>query len=99
MSTTNALGIAAEAARALLMIGFSEMKLHRMFATCLPQNPASVRVLEKIGMRKECSQLKALNIHGVWHDCFMYAVLREEWEAACVAISVSALTDARGRGR
>jgi len=73
-------GIATEAAQALLRIGFTEMNLHRMFATCLPENLASARVLEKIGMRKECCQSKNLKIHGVWHDCVLYALLREEWE-------------------
>jgi RimJ/RimL family protein N-acetyltransferase len=75
-------GIATEAARALLRIGFAEMNLQRMFATCLPENPASLRVLEKIGMRKEGYQLKNLKIHGVWHDSVLYAVLREEWKVA-----------------
>jgi RimJ/RimL family protein N-acetyltransferase len=75
-------GIAAEAARLLLGIGFAEMNLHRMFATCLPENPASGRVLEKIGMRKEGCQRKSLKIHGVWRDCFLYAILREEWETS-----------------
>ena len=75
-------GIAAEAARLLLGIGFAEMNLHRMFATCLPENPASGRVLEKIGMRKEGCQRKSLKIHGVWRDCFLYAILREGWETS-----------------
>ena len=75
-------GIAQQAAQELLRIGFLEMKLHRMFATCLPENPASARVLDKIGMRKECYQVKTLKIHGVWHDCFLYAILREEWVQA-----------------
>jgi RimJ/RimL family protein N-acetyltransferase len=75
-------GIAAESARSLLRIGFSEMNLHRMFATCLPENPASARVLENIGMRKEGCQVKGLKIHGVWRDCSLYAILREEWERA-----------------
>jgi len=74
-------GVAAESARALLRIGFSEMNLHRIFATCLPENPASSRVLEKIGMRREGSQLKNVKIHGVWHDSSLYAILREDWEA------------------
>jgi RimJ/RimL family protein N-acetyltransferase len=74
-------GIAQKAARELLRVGFLEMNLHRMFATCLPENPASARVLDKIGMRKECHQLKTLKIHGVWQDCFLYAILRDEWEA------------------
>jgi RimJ/RimL family protein N-acetyltransferase len=72
-------GIAAEAARELLRIGFSEMHLHRMFATCLPENPASSRVLEKIGMRREGHHRGNLKIHGSWRDCFLYAILREEW--------------------
>jgi RimJ/RimL family protein N-acetyltransferase len=74
-------GIAAEAARMLLSIGFGEMNLHRMFATCLPENPASSRVLENIGLRREGHQLKSLKIHGVWRDCICYGILREEWEA------------------
>jgi len=74
-------GVATESARALLEIGFSEMNLHRMFATCLPENPASSRILEKIGMRREGNQLKNLKIHGIWHDSSLYAILREEWEA------------------
>jgi len=74
-------GIATEAARELLRIGFSEMNLHRLFATCLPENPASSRVLEKIGMRKEAYHFRNLKIHGNWHDCFLYAILREEWES------------------
>jgi RimJ/RimL family protein N-acetyltransferase len=77
-------GIAQQAARELLMIGFSAVNLHRMFATCLPENPASARVLEKIGMRKEGLQLKNLKIHGTWHDSFLYAMLREEWELMAV---------------
>jgi RimJ/RimL family protein N-acetyltransferase len=74
-------GLAQLAAGQLLRIGFSGSNLHRMFATCLPENPASSRVLEKIGMRKEGYQKKNLKIHGVWHDSYLYAILREEWEA------------------
>lgn len=73
-------GIARLAAGELLRIGFSELNLHRIFATCLPENPASSRVLEKAGMRKEGYQLRSLKIHGVWHDCYLYGMLREEWE-------------------
>jgi hypothetical protein len=74
-------GVATESARALLRIGFSEMNLHRMIASCLPENPASSRVLEKIGMGREGYRLSNLEIHGVWHDSSLYSILREEWEA------------------
>lgn len=89
-------GIAQQAARELLKIGFSEMNLHRIFATCLPKNPASARVLERIGMRKEGLQLKNLKIHGAWHDCFLYAILREEWALVVNATAVVTNTQAPG---
>ena len=47
----------------------------------MPENPASGRVLEKVGMRKEGFLKSHLKIHGEWKDCFLYAMLREEWES------------------
>lgn len=73
-------GIGGLAAGELLRIGFAEWNLHRIYATCLPENPASARVLAKIGMRKEGYQVRNLKIHGTWHDTHLYAILREEWE-------------------
>jgi [ribosomal protein S5]-alanine N-acetyltransferase len=72
-------GIATEAAKHLLDFGFGELGLHRIWATCLPENPASARVLEKVGMRKEGFLVKNLKIHGVWKSSFLYAMLAEEW--------------------
>lgn len=72
-------GIATRAVRQLLQLGFSEMGLHRIWATCLPENPASARVLEKVGMRKEGFLVKNLKIHGEWRSSFLYAILTEEW--------------------
>ncbi|PEU54170.1 hypothetical protein CN405_23180, partial [Bacillus cereus] len=42
-----------EAAQATVKYGFKEMNLHRIIATCQPQNIPSYRVMEKIGMRRE----------------------------------------------
>lgn len=75
-------GIATEAARQLLRLGFAELGLHRLWATCLPENPASLRVLEKAGMRREGFQVKNLKIHGEWKSSYLYAILAEEWGAA-----------------
>ena len=72
-------GIATEAAKHLLDFGFGELGLHRIWATCLPENPASARVLEKVGMRKEGFLVGNLKIHGVWKSSFLYATLAEEW--------------------
>ena len=72
-------GIATKAVKELLQLGFSEMVLHRIWATCLPENPASARVLEKAGMRKEGFLVKNLKIQGEWRSSFLYAILAEEW--------------------
>lgn len=71
-------GIATRAAQELLRIGFDEMRLHRIWASCLPENPPSAKVLEKIGMRREGYCIKNLKIHGEWKDSYLYAVLAEE---------------------
>jgi [ribosomal protein S5]-alanine N-acetyltransferase len=75
-------GIATEAARQLLDFGFWELGLHRIWATCVPENPASARVLEKVGMRQQGFHVESLKIHGVWKSCFLYAMLAEEWTCA-----------------
>jgi len=46
-------GYATEAARAVLAYGFEEVGLVRIVAVAHPENVASQRVLEKIGMRRE----------------------------------------------
>ncbi|MFY9728381.1 MAG: GNAT family protein [Bryobacteraceae bacterium] len=75
-------GIATQAAQQLLALGFGELGLHRIWATCFPENPASARVLEKAGMRKEGFLTKNLKIHGEWKSSFLYAMLAEEWNRA-----------------
>lgn len=46
-------GIATEATRPVVELAFQRFDVWRVWATCAPQNPASRRVLEKIGMRHE----------------------------------------------
>jgi ribosomal-protein-alanine N-acetyltransferase len=46
-------GFATEAARASLRHGFEALALDRIIAAAFLDNPASRRVLEKIGMRQE----------------------------------------------
>jgi len=46
-------GYGTEAAARLLRFGFEEASLRRIFAECHPDNLASARVLEKIGLKRE----------------------------------------------
>lgn len=72
-------GYASEAAYALLKYGFEELKVHRIIATCQPENPPSYRVMEKIGMRREGHHLKCIPHGDEWWDEYFYAILAEEW--------------------
>jgi ribosomal-protein-alanine N-acetyltransferase len=74
-------GIVTTAARALVDHGFRRLHLHRVWASCLPENPASGRVLEKLGFRREGVHSANLRIHGVWRDSYTYAILAREWAA------------------
>ncbi|GIN87134.1 ribosomal-protein-serine acetyltransferase [Heyndrickxia sporothermodurans] len=73
-------GYASEAAKAVLKYGFEELKLHRIIATCQPQNPPSYRVMEKIGMRREGYFKKCIPHDNEWWDEYYYAILEEEWK-------------------
>lgn len=73
-------GVATDLARGLLAAAFDDLGLRRVIAGCYADNAASVRVLEKVGMRREQ--------HGVedsWHaelgwvDGCWYAMLAREW--------------------
>ena len=47
-------GYATEACIASLQFGFHTLRLHRIIGLVLPQNAASIRVLEKVGLQFEC---------------------------------------------
>jgi RimJ/RimL family protein N-acetyltransferase len=72
-------GIATEAAALLLDFGFRDLGLHRVFAYHHPDNLASERVLEKLGMRREGRLRENLLAHGTWRDSVVWAILDREW--------------------
>jgi RimJ/RimL family protein N-acetyltransferase len=56
-----------------------------MWADCDPRNPASVRVMEKLGMRQEAYFRENAFIKGEWCDSLIYALLDREWRAQAAA--------------
>ncbi len=71
-------GYVTEAARALLTFGFSTLNLHRIFATCSPDNSASEHVLQKLGMQKEGYLRENRFRRGTWRNSLLYAALAPE---------------------
>jgi RimJ/RimL family protein N-acetyltransferase len=74
-------GLATEAARLLLGFGFDQLAMHRISATCHPDNGPSAHVLEKIGMSYEGRVRGHLLVKGAWRDSLSYAVVEPEWRA------------------
>ncbi len=71
-------GYATEALRAVIGFGFGQLGLHRIEAGCAVANIGSVRVLEKVGMKKEGYFRQVLPLKSGWSDCYEYAILETD---------------------
>lgn len=71
-------GYATEATRILLRFGFDDLGLHRIAATCHPDNVASARVLEKAGMTFEGRMRGHMRVRDGWRDSLLFAMVRHE---------------------
>jgi ribosomal-protein-alanine N-acetyltransferase len=67
-------GLMTEAARASLRYGFERAGLERIVAVAMPENTASRRIMEKLGMRYE------KNVFHYGHDLVYYAIKREDFQ-------------------
>jgi RimJ/RimL family protein N-acetyltransferase len=72
-------GYCTEAALGVLKYAFDKLKLERVFANYLARNPASGRVLSKLGMNQEgCLRAHRLK-QGKYEDLIVCGVLRKEF--------------------
>jgi len=74
-------GYATEAARAMLGYAFTELGLHRVQARHFIRNPASGRVLQKLGMTLEGTHRDAYIRWEQFETVDVYAILESEWSA------------------
>jgi ribosomal-protein-alanine N-acetyltransferase len=72
-------GYCTEAGQAVLEYAFSQLNLNRIHASHFKRNPASGRVLRKLGMTHEgCAREHVLK-WGVYEDLELYGILQVEW--------------------
>ena len=71
-------GYATEAARAVVKYGFGTLGLHRIFASHVPNNPASGKILQKIGMRHEGRFRAHVLKWGEFVDLEMYGMVASD---------------------
>ncbi|MCG8656547.1 GNAT family N-acetyltransferase [Yimella sp. NH-Cas1] len=72
-------GYAGEAVAALLDLGFGGLGLHRIVARINELNEASVRVVERLGFRREARTVESIWFKGGWATMLEYALLEREW--------------------
>lgn len=73
-------GYATEAAEAMLKFGFFEKDYHRIFARHFLSNPASGKVLPKIGMKKEGIFREHVIKDEEYKDLAFYGILKSEYK-------------------
>lgn len=71
-------GVATAAVALAVDHSFGPVGLHRLEATVRPENAASLRVLEKVGFRKEGLFERYLDVAGEWRDHYVYGLTTED---------------------
>ncbi len=73
-------GIMSAAVAMVLPFVFDDLALRRIHAASLPNNAASIAVLEKSGFIKEGFAKNYLQINGAWRDHLLYGLTVEEYK-------------------
>jgi ribosomal-protein-alanine N-acetyltransferase len=74
-------GYVPEAVVMTLHFAFEAINLHRVEISIIPRNRASLRVVEKLGLRMEGVAERFLEIDGEWEDHARFAMTSEDWQA------------------
>ncbi|GGV87241.1 acetyltransferase [Streptomyces gelaticus] len=75
-------GYATEAALALRDLAFQQLSVHRLFARIDADNTASVRICERLSMRREAHLIENDRDDRGWGSEYVYAILAREIEPA-----------------
>lgn len=74
-------GYGTEAVGAILAHLFEQRGLHRAYGSVDPNNLPSIRLMERLGMRREAHLKRSYRMRGSWYDDVIYGLLDEEWAA------------------
>ena len=70
---------------------FAAVGLHRVEVDIRPENAASLRVVEKLGLRREGYYERFLDIDGGWRDHVAFAITVEELRRRDDAVAAARL--------
>jgi RimJ/RimL family protein N-acetyltransferase len=72
-------GYATESLRTIIDYLIQTLNKHRIITSIDPANSDSIRLVERLGFRKEAHFIESLFFHGKWVDDIVYAILEKEW--------------------
>tara|TARA_Y100001936_G_C16067755_1_gene668372 strand:+ start:997 stop:1626 length:630 start_codon:yes stop_codon:yes gene_type:complete len=73
------MGYVGEALSSVIDLVFNDINLNRIQASCMKDNTASIKLLEKMGFAHEGTAKEFLNICGKWTDHEIYALTKSMW--------------------
>lgn len=74
-------GLATEAVSAMIRFCFQDLGLHRLQAFIHPDNTPSLKLIEKLGFRREGLLRENLRVGDEWRDDLLYALLSTDHPA------------------
>jgi len=73
-------GYVPEGVVMVLQFSFDSIALHRVEISIIPRNHSSLRVMEKLDIRREGVAVGYLEIDGRWEDHARFGITAEEWQ-------------------
>lgn len=73
-------GYGTIATKLLVDYAFGQLNLHRVSGGAYAFNTRSIKMQERVGMKREGAVRKAVYRNGQYHDKVLSGLLREEWE-------------------
>ena len=73
-------GYATESTKIVIDYLFKRLNKHRIITSIDPNNINSIRLVERIGFRKEAHFIKSLLVNGKWVDDLIYALIEKDWD-------------------
>ena len=73
-------GYATESVKRVIDYLFKDLDKHRIITSIDPENKNSIRLVERIGFRKEAHFVESLFINGKWVDDLVFSLIEKDWK-------------------
>lgn len=72
-------GYATESVESVIDYLFNDLRKHRIITSIDPENTNSIKLVERVGFRKEAHFVESLFVNGKWVDDLIYAMTKRDW--------------------